>query len=112
LLVPLEEPLDPLLEPPLAAEPLGLLGLLPLVPEEPMDDDPPAALPVRDLDWFALDPAPALSRLHPAMPRARTAAVSAAVRVFRFIRASPLKWTGELRLPSQQRKCRLSSSKL
>jgi hypothetical protein len=90
LLEPLAEPLvDPLLEPPLAAEPLGLLGLLGLL--LPIEEDPLAALPVRDLDWFALEPAPALSRLQPAMPTAKAPAISAAKRVFRFMSSSPVK---------------------
>ena len=91
---------DPLAEPepdaPPVAEPGALEGeelelpepvLLPgepIEPEaEPEPEEPLAALPLRFV-WscFALDPAPALSRLHAAMPKASAAAVRAAVSVF------------------------------
>jgi hypothetical protein len=68
-----------------------------LEPDEP-DVEPEAALPLRLLCWSALEPAPALSRLHAAMPKASAAAVSAAVRVF-IIASSPevvglpLRWS-------------------
>jgi hypothetical protein len=53
----------------------------PMLPEEePVE--PLAALPLRFDCWSALEPVPALSRLHAAMPNARAAAVNAAVSVF------------------------------
>ncbi|HEY5899069.1 MAG TPA: hypothetical protein VIV54_15995 [Burkholderiales bacterium] len=75
-----------------------------LEPDEPIDEEPVAALPLR-LSCLALDPAPALSRLHAVMPTARTAAVNAAVRVFNVMRLSPLNVDGELRPAPQQRRC-------
>ena len=53
-----------------------------LEPEEP-DVEPEDALPLRFV-WslLALDPLPALSRLHAAMPKASAAAVIAAVSIF------------------------------
>jgi hypothetical protein len=56
-----------------------------LEPEEPdgeVEEDPEAALPLRLLCWSALEPLPALSRLHAAMPKASAAAVIAAVTIF------------------------------
>ena len=50
-------------------------------PEGALDVEPEALL-LRLLCWSALEPVPALSRLHAAMPKASAAAVNAAVRVF------------------------------
>jgi hypothetical protein len=70
----------------------GLLDdpMLPDGEDGEVDDEPVAALP-RLPYWSALEPVPAL-RLQAVIPTARTAAVSAAVTVFRFM-ASPLGWT-------------------
>ena len=76
---------DPLAEPLPELEPAPALELElpePMEPEGAVEDEPDAALPLRLLCWSALDPEPALSRLHAAMPKASAAAVIAAVRIF------------------------------
>jgi len=84
---PLAEPLPvaPELAPGEAEPEAGARELeLPAEPIEPEPEavpelEPEAALPLRLLCWSALEPAPALSRLHAVMPTASTAAASAAV---------------------------------
>ena len=77
---------DPLAAPLPELEPAPALLELelpePMEPEGAVEDEPDAALPLRLLCWSALDPEPALSRLHAAMPKASVAAVIAAVRIF------------------------------
>ncbi|MFN2643581.1 MAG: hypothetical protein ABR570_01205 [Burkholderiales bacterium] len=73
----------------LPIEPLLLPEPLPELLGELLDEGelllPLAALPLFALSWLALEPAPALSRLHAATPTASAKAVRAAVKAFMFM---------------------------